>query len=213
MPRQARKVSKTGIYHIMLRGINRQRVFQDDEDCCVFINSIRKVKTKSKFELYAYCIMGNHVHLLLREKDEPVSLIMQRVCSSFVYWYNIKHDRFGHLFQERFKSEAVENDKYLLTVLRYIHQNPVKAKIVEQIKDYRWSSYHEYINKNSLVDVEFIHEFFSKEKKRFIDGFIEFMNQDNEDTCLDYVERHRFSDDSILRLIEKNMGLRKVIST
>ncbi len=107
MPRQARKKSKTGIYHIMVRGINRQNIFEDDEDYSIFIHTIRKNKEKSKFELYGYCIMGNHVHLLSREGKEPLSLTMQRICSSFVFWYNLKYDRVGHLFQERYKSEVV----------------------------------------------------------------------------------------------------------
>jgi REP element-mobilizing transposase RayT len=112
----------------MLRGINRQAIFADEEDYCKLIETIQRIKEKSGFELYGYCLMGNHVHLLLREARESISVSMQRVCSSFVHWYNRKYDRFGHLFQERYRSEVVEDEAYLLTVLRYIHQNPTTIK-------------------------------------------------------------------------------------
>lgn len=110
MPRKAREKSSTGIYHLMLRGINRQKIFLDEHDFSRFIDTVRRVKEKSRFLVYGYCIMENHVHLLLREGREEISLIMQRICSSYVIWYNKKYDRWGHLFQERFKSEVVEDD-------------------------------------------------------------------------------------------------------
>lgn len=209
MPRQARKKSGTGIYHIMLRGINRQTIFQDDEDCIKFIKTIKQIKEKSRFELYGYCLMGNHVHLLLREGKESLSLAIQRICSSFVYWYNWKYDRFGHLFQERFKSEAVEDEVYLLTVLRYIHQNPVKAGLINLVSGYKWSSYHEYIRNQDIIDSRFILELFAKETQTARKEFEKYMNEYNEDVCLDYEERHRLSDDEIIKLIEEKYGIKK----
>ncbi len=93
--------------------------------------------------MYAYCLMGNHVHLLMRtdENDEPMGQIFRRICAQYVYWYNGKYERVGHLFQDRFRSEPIENDAYLLSVLRYIHQNPVKAGMVHDMADYPYSSY------------------------------------------------------------------------
>lgn len=81
--------------------------------------------------------MSNHIHMLVREIEESISNTIKRVSSSYVFWYNKKYERCGHLFQERFKSEAVESDEYFLTVLRYIHQNPVKAGMTKSILDYR----------------------------------------------------------------------------
>ncbi|MDH7526498.1 MAG: transposase, partial [Peptococcaceae bacterium] len=95
---------------------------------------------------------------------ESVSLTMQRICSGFVYWYNWKYDRLGHLFQERYKSEVVEDERYLLTVLRYIHQNPIKAGLTNTLEEYQWSSYQEYIHKPKMIDAEFILELFDAEK-------------------------------------------------
>jgi len=127
MPRYARKKSDIGIFHIMLRGINKQTIFEDDEDRRRFMETIERFKAVSKYEIYGYCLMSNHVHLLLKETEEAISTAIKRICSSYVYWYNWKYERCGHLFQERYKSEIVENDAHVLTVLRYIHQNPVKA--------------------------------------------------------------------------------------
>ncbi|SNS17964.1 REP element-mobilizing transposase RayT [Anaerovirgula multivorans] len=209
MPRQARKKSKTGIYHIIARGNNRQNIFEDDEDCIKFIEIIQQSKEKSGIELYGYCLMGNHVHLLLREGMESLSLTMQRICSSFVYWYNWKYDRFGHLFQERYKSEVVENEVYLITVLRYIHQNPIKAGITNSVAGYRWSSYHEYIHKQNIIDTELILELFATEKQIAKKEFEKYMNEKNKDECLEYEERHRITDKEIIKLIEEEYGVKK----
>ena len=129
MPRQARKKSNSGIYHIILRGVNRQQIFEDNEDYYKFLQVVEESKAISGFELFAYCLMSNHIHLLLKEIQEPIEQIMKRITTRFVYWYNIKYQRSGHLFQDRYKSEPVEDDAYFLTVIRYIHQNPVKAEI------------------------------------------------------------------------------------
>ena len=115
MPRAARVKSKTGIYHIILRGINRQIIFEDEEDSLKFLQTLSEYKEKSKYEIYAYCLMGNHVHILIKEGKEELGIAMRRIGASYVYWYNWKYERNGHLFQDRYKSEAVEDDKYLLT--------------------------------------------------------------------------------------------------
>ena len=127
MPRTARKKSKSGIYHIIMRGINRQTIFEDEEDCAQFLEALQRYKEKSNYQVYAYCLMGNHVHLLVKIGIELLEQVMRRLCGSYVYWYNNKYQRVGNLFQDRFKSEPVEDDQYFQIVQRYIHQNPVKA--------------------------------------------------------------------------------------
>ena len=99
--------------------------------------------------------MGNHVHILLKEGQENLTLVLKRIAGSYVYWYNWKYRRSGHLFQDRFKSEPVENDAYFLTVIRYIHQNPIKAGICKQVDGYKFSSYNEYVKRSHLVDTDF----------------------------------------------------------
>ncbi len=140
----------------MLRGINRQQIFEDDEDYKKMLQTIADYKDKCSYQIYAYCLMPNHIHLLIKEGKEDLGVAFKRIGASYVYWYNMKYERYGHLFQDRYKSEKVEDDKYLLTVLRYIHQNPIKAGIVEEAIKYKWSSYIEYISqKGILTDIDF----------------------------------------------------------
>ena len=153
MPRAAREKSSTGIYHVMLRGINHQIIFEDDEDYQKYLQTLKTYQEKSGYIIYAWCLMGNHLHLLVKEETEDLGIAFKRIGASYVYWYNWKYGRRGHFFQDRFKSEAVEDDSYFLTVIRYIHQNPLKAGIVKDITDYRWSSYGEYIGKPWICDM------------------------------------------------------------
>ena len=143
MPRQPREKSESGIYHIMLRGINQQVIFEDYEDYSKFIETLETYKAVSGYKVFAYCLMSNHIHILLKVEKEDLDLIMKRIAGSYVYWYNWKYYRKGHLFQDRFKSEPVEDDEHFLTVLRYIHQNPIKVGITKTIDDYKFSSYNE----------------------------------------------------------------------
>ena len=138
MGRQARTRSSTGLYHVMLRGADRHVLFADDEDCQGFILSLRHAKEFAECNLYAYCLMGNHVHLLLREKKDPLETVIKRIGVSYAYHYNLKYELHGHLFQDRYRSEAIETDAYFLDVLRYICQNPVKAGLVQNPQDYQW---------------------------------------------------------------------------
>ena len=124
MPRQARKESGTGIFHVMMRGINHQNIFEDEEDNYQFINTLDRMRVRYDDEgnacgrnccYYAYCLMGNHFHLLIRERDERVGETIKRIASSYVYYYNRKYGRDGHLFKERFKSEPVRSALPLAT--------------------------------------------------------------------------------------------------
>lgn len=199
MPRQARKKSQTGIYHIMLRGINGQQIFADSEDYEKFLEILKDCKAISEFEIFAYCLMGNHIHLLLKEDKEPIEQIMKRIATRFVYWYNIKYHRAGHLFQDRFKSEPVENDEYFLTVIRYINQNPVKAGICKKPQDYSFSSYNEFFKKQTYVDCGFVFRMIKK------DDFIKFNNEKAFEQCLDIEEKPiiRVTDEQAKKIIMK----------
>lgn len=205
MSRKARELSSTGIYHIMLRGINRQDIFYDTEDRIRFINTLIKYKTVCEYEIYGYCLMSNHIHLLIKEGKENISQAIKRIGASYVYWYNLKYDRCGHLFQDRFKSEKVEDDRYLLVVLRYIHQNPIKAGIVKEVGQYKWSSYTEYIeSKGLLTDIKFILNIFDHNPEQAIEIFKEFMLEENEDKCLDEEEREKqLSDEETIKAIKQ----------
>jgi putative transposase len=207
MPRTARKESRTGIYHVMLRGINHQIIFEGDEDYQKFLWTLKEVKEKSGLELYAYCLMSNHIHLLLKEVTEDLGTIFRRIGPSYVYWYNWKYSRRGHLFQDRYKSEVVEDDSYFLTVIRYIHQNPLKARIVKDITDYRWSSYGEYIGEPRNCDIDFALNMFTTDRAKAVKLFKEFNLAENQDRCLDYDQDVRLNDTEASDFIRSISGV------
>jgi len=201
MPRTVRKRSKTGVYHVIIRGIDKQCIFHDDEDRNIFLDRLKRYKHECSFEIYAYCLMSNHVHLLIKEHEESVSLVMKKISISYVYWYNKKYDRTGYLFQGRFISEPVENDSYLLTAARYIHQNPVKVGLTMQ----DWTSYSGYLKRNEIVDSEIILGIFGQNERKALENFIHFMNEQNLSQCLDSDENEKFTDKNA-EIIIKELG-------
>ena len=208
MPRTARIKSRTKIYHLMIRGINQQNIFADDEDYKKFIDILATYRKKIEYEIYAYCLMGNHVHLLIKEGKEALSNTMKRIGTSYVYWYNWQYNRKGPLFQDRFKSEAVLDDAYFLTVLRYIHQNPLKVGLVNHIDSYRWSSYQEYVSKTKIINVDFALSLFDKEKDKAIEKFKRFTRESNNDQCLEITEKSKtLSDKKIRQLALKKYNI------
>ena len=138
---------------MMLRGINRQDIFESDKDYIKFLNEIRRVafpvdETGRPMEpglvVYAYCLMPNHVHLLVKERDVRISDAIKCISGSYAGYFNYKYEHIGHLFQDRFRSENVNDMEYFVTLLRYIHQNPIAGGLVDNVKDYRWSSWSEF---------------------------------------------------------------------
>ncbi|MHB8918486.1 MAG: REP-associated tyrosine transposase, partial [Desulfocucumaceae bacterium] len=192
MPRVSRKLSKTGIYHVMLRGNERRKIFLCDEDRKRFIDILREKGREKEFSVLAYCLMDNHVHLLISEGKDQINRVMKRIGVSYVYYFNKKYKRTGHLFQDRFKSEPIKDDRHLLAAVRYIQNNPVKANMVEEPAQYQWSSYREYLgNKNSergLTDRDFILKMLSENEEHAIKQFIKFSKEQAKDEFIDIKE-------------------------
>ncbi len=128
------------VYHVTARGNERRAVFADDEDRNEYLDRVAWYRTKFGFRLLAYCLMTNHVHLAIRRGPFPLSRVMAGLHSSYTQWFNRRHRRVGHLFQGRYKSFLVQEDRYLVALVRYIHLNPVRARIVQRAADYAWSS-------------------------------------------------------------------------
>lgn len=152
MPRRARQHSESGIYHVMLRGINRDPIFLDDTDRASFLACLTAAKEASGCHVLAYCLMPNHVHLLLRAAGEPIGTVVKRLGVRYSWRFNNRHGRVGHLFQDRFKSKPVDDDAYLVTLLRYIWNNPVEAALVDRPEHFRWSSRHLLGCPSALLD-------------------------------------------------------------
>lgn len=208
MPRAARKKSETGVYHIMLRGNNRQHIFEDEEDHWKWVETVQHYKEMSGYEIFAYCLMGNHIHLLLKVGEEPLEQIMRRICGRFVYWYNAKYNRIGNIFQDRYKSEPVEDDAYFLTVMRYIHQNPLKAGLVNNIEQYKWSSYNDYYAKAGWIDTDYVLNLFSSgDRAEARKRFGEFHKAIKEEKCLDIEEKRKITDEAAKEIIKEAFHL------
>ena len=203
MARQARKRSETGIYHIMLRGIDKRNTFLDKEDRIKFLEQLFKAKETAEFKLYGYCLMDNHVHLLIQESEE-IGTSIKRLTVGYVQWHNNKYARTGHLFQNRYMSEVVETEEYLISVLRYIHQNPVKAKMVKNCTNYLWSSYNEYISVykegKPSIDCKLVKSYFIEKE-----SFEEYMNANNKDEHLEYIEVKKHRDEVLKEDLKKEI--------
>ena len=152
--------SSLGINHIVIKGINGQPIFLDNEDRIYFLNLLNS-KLSPKFVLISYCLMSNHVHLLLKENTFfDTSNLMRNFIAYYAKWFNTKYNRTSSLFKQTFYSEGIENEKQLINTINYIHKNPVKAGIVNNAQNYPWCSYNKYLsNDNKIVDTHFIEQY------------------------------------------------------
>ncbi|SFM39430.1 REP element-mobilizing transposase RayT [Pelosinus propionicus DSM 13327] len=181
---------------MMLRGNERKDVFIDDEDRRRFLDVLYAKREQGSYYLYSYCLMDNHVHLVLKEANDSISRIMRRITTSYVGYFNRKYRRSGHLFQDRYKSENVESDSYLLTVIRYVHQNPEKAGI-GKTETYPWSSCSGYLRGTGdsyLPEFAEILNMFSENRNVAIEGFRRFHMELSQEACMDVMEDCKLDD-------------------
>ncbi len=200
MPRKPRILSSTGMYHIILRSVNQHIIFEETSDYQKFLFILDDCKRKYDIDIYAYCLMDNHIHLLICLPGEKLSSFFQSLGTRFVRWYNSKYSRSGHLFQDRFYSTTIESNKAFLSTLIYIHNNPVKANMCRFASEYRWSSIGAYYGaKNQLVNTLFAYSiagsknsllhYFAKETDSPDDSMFE---KDHRET------NHSFTDEKAL---------------
>lgn len=135
------------IYHVFARGNNKEPIFFGTSNYKRFLNNLERFHKSLQYTPYAYCLLPNHFHLLLKVSDITLSKIMQTLMTAYTMYINKKYQRVGHLFQGRFGSIIIEKDQYLLQVVRYIHLNSVKAGLVDNLVEYQWSSYPQYLGK------------------------------------------------------------------
>ena len=145
--RKPRVHVRGGIYHVMLRGNNGQKIFYEDQDKWILMSFIQKSLFKCDAIAHAYCLMPNHIHLVIQVNDISISNFMQYLECRYVKYFNQKYQRYGHLFQGRFKSILVNVDDYFLVLIRYIHQNPLRANLISSIDEFWWSSHCDYIGR------------------------------------------------------------------
>lgn len=153
--RTARVQSESGIYHVVSRGVGQQIIFETDADRRRYLDSLQNLLEGSSGTLLAWCLMDNHVHLLIKQQLDDLSATMRRLNAGYALYFNLVHNRSGHLFQGRFRSEPVDSDEYLMTVIRYIHQNPCKAGLARDCR-YEWSSYDSFASGDVPRGADFI---------------------------------------------------------
>ena len=167
-----------GLYHLITRGNNRKRIFQSPDDHLKFLRLLERQKAKQPFYVYAYCLMPNHVHLLAEMRDDPISRVMHGLLTAYSQYHNRKYRQMGHLFQGRYKAILCQSDRYLAELVRYIHLNPVRAKMVARPEDYEYSGHRAYLgtDRSGLLDTEPVLRHFGAQKKRAVAHYTQFVN-------------------------------------
>ncbi|MBU0709887.1 MAG: transposase [Candidatus Omnitrophica bacterium] len=158
MSKTLRLALNNTVYHINIRGNQKQETFKEDADFKTFLSLLKHYKIKYHFKVYGYCPMPNHAHLILEtKKGTDLSKFMQGLSQTYTMWFNKKYDKVGHLWQGRYKSKIIQKDKYLLDCIQYVELNPIRAGICKSPFDYPWSSWqerHGYKKRDILDDLK-----------------------------------------------------------
>ncbi len=181
MPRNPRIHYPGALYHVVCRGNNREWIFRSEMEKQEYLERIAEYKRRYGFNLYAWVLMSNHAHLLIEVRDVSLSKIMQGIQQGYTQWYNRRHKHTGHVFEQRYKATLCNKDQYLLALIRYIHQNPERAKL-ESGLDYLWSSHKSYIgeNKNGITDISFPLGLFSEDTSKAQQNYLAYMGEEEE---------------------------------
>src|SRR3990172_2084561 len=182
MPRQARLDVPGALHHIMVRGINKSAIFNDDQDRQKFLERLRENVITAGAVVYAWVLMTNHVHILFKSGKQGISVVMRKQLTWYAQYYNRRHRRTGHLFENRYKSILCDEDNYLLALIRYIHLNPVRANLVttlEQLDNYPWSGHRTLIGeaKHSWMDVHHVLSEFGTTRRKAVNEYRRFMQE------------------------------------
>ena len=209
MPRTARKLLGEILCHHMIQGINKEYIFQKTEDKEKYLELLKKYYTKLNVDIIAYCIMDNHIHFLLySNKIENISDFMQQVNSQYAMYYNKKNERVGYVYRNRFKSKPIKGKQQLYACIKYIHMNPVKAKIVKNEEDYIYSSYNDYLNQTGFINKRILNFIFNS-TNNYIETFksikYEELNFEEEKINIQSILNHFLIKEKItLKEIQKN---------
>ena len=199
MPRAQRKLSESGYYHVCMRGAGRQLLFESNADRFAFLRFARDAFRERGIALIAWCLMDNHVHLVLFDEKRALSEAMHVLATRFARRFNGRSGHVGPVFQGRFWSGAVETDEYMLEAVRYVHANPERAGI-QPAPDYPWSSYHEYVGASEFTDTSLVLDMLGG-----AEGFAEFMASD---PAMPYDERGggRVADGELVSVARRVLG-------
>lgn len=176
MPRKPRIWFPGAVYHITARGNRRESIFYDLEDYQHYMELIGSCKQDISFLLHAYCLMPNHIHLLLETKEEPPGTIIKFIHTRYAIYFNKRYKLTGHVFQGRYHAKLIDTDDYFLQASKYIHLNPIEADIVRKPENYAWSSYPDYMAKakdNALLETQRVLSYFQKPQREKYSSYVE----------------------------------------
>ena len=204
MPRAARKFLESGFFHVMVQGIKKEEIFYKNQYKEKYIELIKIFLKKQNVKLIAYCVMNNHVHMILYSEDiKELTKFMERLNTTYAIHYNKNENRVGYVYRDRFKSKELYNQDYLTKCIKYVHMNPVKAGIVKEERDYKYSTYNDYINKTGIITEEILQEIFNS-KYNYLK---EFLQIEYNESLFDEVEKEKISIEElnieILKFLEK----------
>ncbi len=221
MPRIARKSLDTSFFHIMVQGINKEYIFAEKCEMEKYLNLLEKNYEECNIEIIAYCIMNNHAHLLVyTEQKMELTKFMSKVNTSYAIYYNKKHNRCGYVFRNRYNVEPIFTEKHLLSCIKYIHYNPVEAKICKNEGDYQYSSYNDYISKTRFVNEQVLKTCFENIGCDYISAIVNNYNCNNfienlenictnpEEIIREFKKQNNVDDESIV----KNKSLLRTIT-
>ena len=188
MPRKNRELYQGAIYHVFDRGVAKQPVFHDDKDREKFLEIFEELCFAYNFVLHAFCLMGNHYHILLQTYEANMPEIMQRVLCKYAKHFNIKYSRVGYVFQDRYDDRNVYTEDYFATLFRYFALNPVEPDKEIEAQDYIWSSYHDYYygkQRYSFLNKDLFSYLFEKYKMNKTDVY-NYVSCNEADLALNY---------------------------
>ena len=207
MPRKPRDYSISDVYHIIFRGNDKQDIFFDDQDRYVFLDRIKETQKKFKYEIFSYCLMNNHVHMVIKVTDNLLSKSMHNLGVRYSMYFNKKMNRRGHLFENRYLSKKVEDLDYFLNVCKYVHRNPENAKI-EKTEDYKWSSFQDYVrNKRKIVNKNVLLHYYNDD----LDEFKKFTLEDNKnniDKFAEYEIINKLGEEELIEIIKEKFEVK-----
>ncbi len=208
MSRKPRLEFEGAFYHVMTRGNQKQNIFRDKLDYRKYLQILGDYKSRYPFLLYGYVLMPNHVHLLIETGKIPLSKILQGINQRYTMFFNWKYETVGHLFQGRYKAILCEKEEYLLNLIKYIHRNPIRAALIEEIDEYPWSSHRLFLKPKTktIVDLHLALGFFAEDLGQAVKLYRQFMGQEGiskKELEKTFDQRILGDDEFVGRILEK----------
>lgn len=208
MPRKARKDLETGFFHVMVQGIKKENIFYNNKYKEKYIYLMKFFKEKQKIDIISFCVMENHVHIIIYTEDiNELTIFMRKLNTTYAINYNKEEKRVGYVFRNRFESKEIYNQDYLTKCIKYVHMNPVKAGIVRLEKDYKYSSYNDYINKKGIITEEIIQKIFNS-KYNYLK---EFLKIEYDEKLFKELEKEEITEEKLQEEIDKFIKKEEII--